>query len=424
MLELRVLTGTHAGARALLSAEPQWIGSGDECALILTDEGLLGQHACLEHAPDGTWVLRWPDAREPPVVLRPGVSAWVGPVRIAVETLGTPWRDDLPVATPIAPAAPEAEPGPAQTLRSSSTGTWRRVCAAVIVVAILGAGLVIAWPRVQAALAPEAPAPQTARAPDEPLPGVIARLGLRERVTLDLSDPQRAIAKAVFLSEQESEALAQALSRRTPRPHLEWVDEAQAVRQVVQQVQRVGEPLGAKLDVRYLGGGRFRVEGQVADESQRSQLATDLKDMLPQVVEFEFAMQARTELARAMVDELKRLGIAQLQGRWSEGVLVMDVRLPPGGLAQWERALLSAAASYEVPFRATVLGAAMAAGGPSTPPPFRLRSVVSTPQPYVILSDGRKLALGGEIAGWRLVGIDRQAVRFEGPEGQAISMER
>ncbi len=57
MLELRVLTGTHAGARALLTDEAQWIGSGDNCALILTDEGLVEQHARIEHRPDGTLLL-------------------------------------------------------------------------------------------------------------------------------------------------------------------------------------------------------------------------------------------------------------------------------------------------------------------------------------------------------------------------------
>ena len=40
MLELRVLTGVHAGASALLAAHPQWVGSDEDCALILTDTGV------------------------------------------------------------------------------------------------------------------------------------------------------------------------------------------------------------------------------------------------------------------------------------------------------------------------------------------------------------------------------------------------
>lgn len=96
MLELRVLTGIHAGARALLTADSQVIGSGEECALILSDGGVLAQHARLESSADGSVVLRWLDDALPPVWLQPGQSACIGPVRIAIETLGAPWREDLP----------------------------------------------------------------------------------------------------------------------------------------------------------------------------------------------------------------------------------------------------------------------------------------------------------------------------------------
>ncbi len=40
MLELRILTGTHAGARALLTDIPQLVGSDEGCALILSDTGI------------------------------------------------------------------------------------------------------------------------------------------------------------------------------------------------------------------------------------------------------------------------------------------------------------------------------------------------------------------------------------------------
>ena len=48
MLELRVLTGTHAGARVLLPDTPQQLGSDPSCDLVLSDEGLLARHAAIE----------------------------------------------------------------------------------------------------------------------------------------------------------------------------------------------------------------------------------------------------------------------------------------------------------------------------------------------------------------------------------------
>jgi type III secretion protein D len=101
------------------------------------------------------------------------------------------------------------------------------------------------------------------------------------------------------------------------------------------------------------------------------------------------------------------------------------VRVPPGGLPQWEQALLAAAAQYDVPFRAQVRGPDTAAeGAPAQQLPFQVRSVVTSPLPYVVLSDGRKMATGGEIDGWRLLAIDARSVRFQGPQGHPLTLER
>jgi type III secretion protein D len=426
MLELRVLTGTHAGARALLSQQPQWIGCGDDCALILSDEGLLDQHARIAHRPDGTLLLTWIDANQTPVVLRPGESAWVGPVRIAVEVLGSPWRDDPPLAT--AAATPEPQTDAAQALPPPRAARRRRwgLRAVLLLCAVTA---ILAWPLAQPVLSSvstgtqaAAPAPS---ATQEPLGPLIARLGLKGRVTFETADPQRPTVKAQLLSGEEVEALANELARRQPRPQLTLVDEAQAIDTIVQGVRRLGLLFDATLSTHYLGGGRFRVEGQVAETAQREQLAADLHDAYPQVVAFEMALGVRAQTAQALVDELKRRGVAQLQARWDQGLLTMDVRVPPGGLPQWEQALLAAAAQYDVPFRAQVRGPDTAAeGAPAQQLPFQVRSVVTSPLPYVVLSDGRKMATGGEIDGWRLLAIDARSVRFQGPQGHPLTLER
>lgn len=430
MLELRVLTGTHAGARALLAAEPQVIGSGDDCALILTDEGVLAQHARIEYRADGSLILQWLDDSQPPVVLRAGESACVGPVKIAVEVLGSPWDDDLPAAgattspTPSGQAAADPEPQPTRQVKTRQ----HLARLATLTGSISIAGLILAWPLAHSVLSPNA-APTAAtqpatRVPAESLLPLIARLGMRDRVTVDASDPQRPGVKAMFLTGEEVETLANELSKRSPRPHLKIVDEAEAISQVVQGVQRLGSLLGATVSAQHMGGGKFRVEGQVADAAQRSQLASDLKDAFPQVAEFDIAIQVQAETARAMVEDLKREGVAQIQARWVDGMLTMDVRIPPGGVAQWEKTLQEAASRYDLPFRVRVMGPDAAAGNGSPLLPFTVRSVVSTPLPYVVLADGRKLASGGEIDGWRLVAIDPRAIRFEGPLGKQFTMER
>ncbi len=428
MLELRVLTGTHAGARALLSAEPQWIGSGDECALILTDPGLDPQHARIAHRPDGTLALEWADGAQPPVVLRPGQSAWVGPVRIAVESLGAPWRDDAPVATAEVINAPQtAEPTALQAPGGAPAQGHRTRAILAITLALIGL-VALGGYLFRGATGPAIARPSTpqagAQAPDEALGPLIARLGLKGRVTIDMSDPERPGVRASFLAGEEIEALANELSQRSVRPHLVVVDEAQAVQQVAQGVQRVGELFDTTLTATHLGAGRFRVEGRVADEPQRAQIASELRDTLPQVTGFEFAIASRAGMARAMVDDLKQHGVAQLQGRWEGGVLTMEARVPPGGLPRWELALLEVAQRHDVPFRIEVKGGEGGTAAAAMQLPFTVRSVVNAPQPFVILADGTKLATGGQAAGWRLVAIDRQAIRFENQQGQALIVER
>ncbi len=426
MLELRVLTGTHAGARALLAEQPQWIGRGDDCALILSDEGLLDQHARIEHRLDGTLLLTWADEGQPPVVLRPGESSWVGPVRIAVEVLGSPWHDDPPFARAATTPEPETTPEPpAPQPRAARHTRW----AVSTALALCAAAAVLVWPLAQTVLsglsAGAQPAPPAPSAPQEPLGQLIARLGMKGRVTFENADPQRPAVKAQLLSGEEVETLANELSQRQPRPQLTLVDEAQAVAQVAQGVSRLGTLFDATLITHYLGAGRFRVEGQVAEAAQRDQLASDLQDTYPQVVAFEIAIGVRAQVARALVDELKRRGVAQLQAWWEQGLLTMDVRVPPGGLPQWEQALLEAASQYEVPFRAQVRGQdATTDSAEAQRLPFQVRSVIATSLPYIVLSDGRKVATGGEVDGWRLLGIDARAVRFQGPQGHPLTLER
>ena len=103
MLELRVLTGTHAGARVLLPDAPQVLGSADDCDLILCDDGIAPQHARLERLEDGSALLHVLDRDLPPIHIRPGQGAEVGQVRIAVEEVDAPWKEDVPIADQPAP---------------------------------------------------------------------------------------------------------------------------------------------------------------------------------------------------------------------------------------------------------------------------------------------------------------------------------
>lgn len=437
LFELRVLTGTHSGARALLAEQPQTLGSGDDCALILSDEGVLAQHATLEQRPDGSTALRWLDSDLPPLVIRPGQGAWVGPVQVAVERIDAPWCDEVPLAdATLAPEDPSADlpqpgPGDLPTPPTRRWGSWARRgagCAAALILA----GLAV-WPLVQAvqdgqaAAAPSTPAPSHAQpgsAPADALQVIVAQLGLASRVRIDRSNPQAPVVTVGFLPEDEALALAQALSRVSPRPGMVPVDEAELIASVTEAVQQEGGPADAPLGVQYLGAGRFRVQGQVADEGERAQLIARLEQAFPMAGGFESALTTRAEAGQAMVGELQRARLGRVTGQWIDGALVLDVTLDAGTQARWEHALMAAASRHALPFRAQVRMAQGTQEPNSAELPFKIRSVVSSALPHVMLADGRKLLTGARLEGWRLRDIGRRTLVFEDPQGHPYTVER
>lgn len=439
LLELRVLTGSHSGARALVAAQPQTLGSGDDCALILSDEGVLAQHATLEQRPDGSTALRWLDSDLPPLVIRPGQGAWVGPVRVAVERVDAPWRDEVPMADPaltpedLSGSPPEArEPDPIEPSAQPKRHWGRMARRGAACTAMLAlAGLAI-WPLVHALQneqATQASSPHAGRhassgsAPADALQSIVGQLGLAGRVRIDRSNPQAPVVIIGFLPEDEALALAQGLSRLSPRPRMTTVDEAELVAAVTAEIQREGGNVDAPLDVQYLGAGRFQVRGQVADEAERAMLIARLEQAFPLAGGFESTLTTRAEAGKAMVSELQLTGLGRITGEWVDGTLVLDITLPPGAQARWERALLAAVARHPLPFRALVRTGQGPEGPTTSQLPFKIRSIVSNPLPHVMLADGRKLFTGARLEGWEVKDIGRRSVVFEDPRGHKLTLD-
>ncbi len=365
MLELRVLTGTHAGARALLADVPQLIGSDEDCTLILSDTGIQRQHASLEHQPDGSILLRLLDGDLPPLVIRPGQGTQLGPVRLAVERTDAPWQDEVPMLEPDLPEPALEETSQAATATPRRVGPgarWTRVMPwLAAAVGLLGA---ILWPVVHAlqgtrtaahaSVHPAATAPVST--PADAVRRVVGELGLAQQVTVDSADPQLPVVHAGFVSEDELLALAQALARLSPRPRLVTSDDA----------QRAGA---------------------------------------------------------ALLQDLQRQGLGQVTGQWIDGTLVVDAVLAPGMQPRWEQALVAAAARHALPFRAQVSTTPAPPPAATGPLPFTVRSVVTNPLPHVTLTDGRKLFVGGRLDGWLLTAISPRALTFEDRQGHRITQE-
>jgi type III secretion system YscD/HrpQ family protein len=446
MLELRVLTGTHAGARVLLPDQPQSLGSASDCDLILTDEGLLAHHAQIEAQGDGTVLLRWlaPPGQE--VMLQAGEGAELGPVRIAIDSADMPWRESVtlrgPVATPAVLDATAEEPGkPRDGQRSEPPKHPPRFTSALangLGWAFAGLGLLTfgialvqripfgAGPASPPSMAKDAGAAsgQTAPSALAAVEAAIAPLGLGSRVRIEADARAGAHGlrvRAAYLDAAQAQALREALQRVSPVPRLDILtpDQVQALLEDALLMQDGGTT--SRLTALALEGGRFRIEGRAGSRLQGDELLARLQRAVPWVQGLDSALVIDEEEAQALLRALQALGLGEVEGQWLAGRLELRARIPPTQMARWERGLATAVASHPVPFRVAV--------SPAAPPvatalPFTLRSIVGGVMPFVTLSDGRRLAVDGQAEGWRLLAIRPEAVVFENAQGLRFTLER
>lgn len=442
--ELRVLTGIHAGARVLLPSSPQVVGRSYDCDLILSDEGMQEQHVRLEPQPDGSLIVHWLAEELAPTLLTPGQGLQLGPVQIAVEEADTPWRTDTPMLAVAHESSHEelegqhgtddaaqvASAGESAAAVPASLSAWRRravtlgVSAALLLCALTGASVWWSRPGLPPALPQAAPAPVPSL-DSEQIAQVVDSLGMADHVRIEAETGRLPVVHASFLPDDQTEALATALSRLSPRPGLRLVGEADVLMTVSDVLQRHPGPDAASLKARYLGNGRFRVEGRVLDASERQALLARLAEAAPDARGFESALLTEAESATAMLDDLRARGIEHVAGTWADGVLQLKVRLEPSQVPRWERALLAAAAAHKLPFRAVLdLQPVQMAKLEPLPPPPAIRSVVSGAHPYVVLANGNKLMVEGRTDQWRLVNIAARSVVFETTQGRQLTVER
>lgn len=466
MFELRVLTGTHTGARALVAQSEQVLGSDPECDLVLSDEGVLARHARLELRDDGASVLSWLDGDLAPLVIRPGQGAQLGPVTIAIDSTDAPWTQDVELvvtapaddalpatgeATEAGPAPgdagepvpPEVDaqaapaPSPASTLRSLAVQARSglvppAVIAALVLAAVAvaaGVGAILWWqadasPSATAG-APSAPATPTQTGLLTPLRATLSQMQLEDRVRVETSGDGVVHVHASLLTDTEAETLAEALTRMSPRPRLRLESEQDVIAAVQDSLGRHEGTAGTGLKAIYLGQGRFRVEGKVGSDEARSTLLAELGREFPLVRQFEPALMTPGDAGQAMLTDLKAQGIGEIEGQWQEGILQIKARLLPASVPRWEMALQQAAARHGVPFRAEIdTNGSQARSAASKALPFSVRSIVSGDPSYVNLADGRRLVVDGRVEGWRLVEIGARHIMFEDAGGRRVSMDR
>lgn len=463
-LELRILSGMHAGARAPMRGDSYLLGALDDCDFVLEDAGVQPHHARLsysmaggEHGDEQGWQLDWvaQEGEEPVLAsmwLARGKAVPLGPIVVAVDEPHAPWPTlEQLVLVPHAPALEPSLPAPHTSAPLQDAGAgWRtrlravslRRVAVAAVAATLGlsaAAALVVWPmRLDGGVwdgpataagheAAHAGNPAEAKAPDaaqrQAIESVLASRNLTGRARIE---PAGALWRvhAPVMSDVDGEVLGAALSRLQPRPLLRLPTELELRDEVAEALPRLMGEHAARVKLRPMGPGRFKLEGRVDRAEERDKLLRTVAEAFPQAA-WDNAVLTSEEAANDLLAELRSRGW-QAGGEWKDQLLQIQVTLHQRDVPNWEQTLLAVNRTHAVPLRAT-MAFAQSAPTPSPAPrgvearlPFQLRGVVGGDMPYVLLSDGDKLSQGGVWKGWRLASISAGQVVFENGAQRAV----
>ena len=438
--ELRVLDGLHAGARAPLRASGALrlaIGSALSNDIVLSDPGIAPEHAALHwDAEQQRWQLL-ADGQDPDGAGHAvGDTLAVGPVRVTVAAANDPF--DLSASPPVAPepetdpesaeaaepdAPPDADdvpwpdaPNPAAmgTAANKARAPLNRWAWLLGVGALLLLALVLSslWLFARGAT----PADTSAAAIDPPVvtdlrtavSAVLRSQGLDTRLQL-LGDARQATVLGLLPDSASAEALASALARLIPRPGLQlWTLE-----QVRGALRDGGLRLPASVGLAVDGQGRLQLAGALPTDAAELALPQAVRALLPPFITLHTAFEPPAALARRFIAEARSQGF-ELEGSVQGRKLVLQASVPDAELPHWERWLLGAQQRLAGLLSLQVQLRPGAAAPAPRRLPFRVASVVSGPQAYVVLSDGSRLVPGGRRDGYTLLEIDNDSLVLQG----------
>lgn len=437
--ELRVLDGLHAGARAPLHGSGALrlaIGSALSNDIVLSDPGIAPEHAALHwDAEQQRWQLL-PDGQAPAGSGHAvGDTLAVGPVRVTVAAANDPF--DLSASPPVAPE-PEAEPpsseaeppaelaepdapaaavaddtrlaGPGAPARAP-LNRWAGLlgAGAVLLLALVAASLWLfargAKPATSQAAATQAHSEADLRAA---VSEVLRSQGLDGRLQLH-GDARQATVSGLLPDPASAEALASALARLNPRPGLQvWTLE-----QVRGALRDGGLRLPASVSLAVDDQGRLQLAGALPSDAAELALPQALRALLPPFITLHTAFEPPAALARRFIADARAQGF-ELDGSVQGRQLLLSASVPDAELPRWERWLLGAQQRL-AGLLALQVQLRPGAAAPAPPRlPFRVASVVSGPQPYVMLSDGSRLVPGGRRDGYTLLEIDNESLVLKG----------
>ena len=469
--EFRVLSGCHAGARALVVGGER-IGNADDCDLILIDLALQ------DNAP--VWLRLttrgWSLLDHPPTDDQPhasaqlasenelGVAVFLGGIAVAVCAAESPWPavPAAPEVVAISPAPqtpsedaashdmtdivdlsateqpsasipikPEHTPvimqmqGRLQGMRQLPTAFFVLACAVLLLVlwAQLN-GKATDDPAGKIQVAVNVPLDDTQRNKQlQAIKLAVARVDPALRLHFETmpSGGTRVVGWVRDIAQLDK--LAESLADVRPAPALA----VRTAADLLDDLLDAGGPTAPALKFELQSDARVRVSGHVLTSLERDQVLESVRKRAPSGIELVDGLTVLSQQGPAIASWLRGTDFPSAEASWNGDQMVVSLAIDGSSRPRLE-SLMSRPDSplVNLPFVMLTRETADAPGADKSAPavihastapvPFQIRSVVGGAVPYVVLADGSKLQPGGRRAGWRLVHIEPERLVFDGPK--------
>lgn len=441
-LELRVLAGIHAGAKARLWGGRVIIGSAEDCDVILALDDIAEHHAMLlidgegvaiepvdgeVNHPDGTPVIR----REP---LAPFTPICLGATVIAVAAADAAWpRIDVAAIqrrsavadagtadgwpAPVAASSDAGHPSPqgSRAVAARPFARWRRLqfdrftLYPLSVLLVVGIGFIgSTWlTRGDAAAVGLPPhAPTAAPSPLHQASAVLSALGMGDGLEVRaLGDRTLLLTGYVELSAQKA-----TLKERMNVEGVEVVHRVWAQEDMLRQARNRVAQLAPGLEVEIVGPGVVRLRGYLADADRRNRVVMAMREDVPGIRSVVDEIVSRADAERFLGEALANSPLAgRVSLKPTESGITAEGVLSEDELGIWSEVLAVFRARYgaEVPVTAAFVPRPQDL-------PFTLQAVVAGPPGFVVTQGGRRVMKGGDLGeGFMLeaIGKDELTIR-------------
>jgi len=398
------------------------IGSDSACDIVLCDEGIPA-HAGWIHLHEAGWLFTSvdTDSDSTDTVIPWNQAIPLGESWITVAPVTALWefspvnKDTGNTAEPLVSNIPAEPITPVRTfLASTSTRSWTTLALCLTIGVAIFFAIVFLLNPYNVSSPNSSTNTHSAEQSLGKISAALDRLGVSSSVHATLSRTGSVTVSGWARDRPQYDAIASALSQIWPMPAMRISLESDAIVTARAALQR----FSVKYDPLYQGNGRLEIVGVASTARERASALDAVRAQLPGMTVFGNTIELSQDVGASLAEKITSLGIAGVTLTWFPGHLTVQ----PPDLSDAQAELLE---KTIIEFNQHYWNIAQLGVEPTPTTadtvPFEIRSIMSGPQPFIVLADGSKLLIGGTYKRYQLIAIEDSRIIFDGPHRAIVS---